>query len=298
MQTRTMLYFLLECELLGGRAAFLSPSPAAHGTCLAAHTCYSCMGYQHVFYMMKTGLDQQTWIMPHTNHTQVTPSAALSALPRFISLNPYKNYMETIFIFCVETEAERKSNLPGHVIFMGASQVAQQWRLRLQCRRHRRRGFGSWVRKISWRKAWQPTPIFLSGESHGQRNLEGCKEGCKELDMTEGTQHTRPWILSGRTRIWHQVSWLHSLVCALIPKLYCLSPVKQEICSLRPSESENLDTRDYAQSVYVGKRGWAGRWALGVSHWNHCHRTHYLPDWPVFYLGVGYGWGLILRGLG
>ena len=49
------------------------------------------------------------------------------------------------------------------------------------------------------------------------------------------------------------------------PKLYCLSPVKQEICSLRPSESENLDTRDYAQSVYVGKRGWAGRWALGVS---------------------------------
>ena len=84
------------------------------------------MGYQHVFYMMKTGLDQQTWIMPHTNHTQVTPSAALSALPRFISLNPYKNYMETIFIFCVETEAERKSNLPGHVIFMGASQVAQQ----------------------------------------------------------------------------------------------------------------------------------------------------------------------------
>ena len=33
----------------------------------------------------------------------------------------------------------------------------------------------TWVQslggKIPWRKAWQPTPIFLSGESHGQRSL-------------------------------------------------------------------------------------------------------------------------------
>ena len=30
-----------------------------------------------------------------------------------------------------------------------------------------------WVRKIPWRTAWQPTPVFLPGESHGQRSLEG-----------------------------------------------------------------------------------------------------------------------------
>ena len=35
------------------------------------------------------------------------------------------------------------------------------------CRRH---GFNSWVRKIPWRRAWQPTPVFLPGESHGQRS--------------------------------------------------------------------------------------------------------------------------------
>ena len=29
------------------------------------------------------------------------------------------------------------------------------------------------VRKISWRKAWQPTPVFLPGDSHGQRSLVG-----------------------------------------------------------------------------------------------------------------------------
>ena len=42
-----------------------------------------------------------------------------------------------------------------------------------QCRRCKRRGFDSWVRKIPWRKAWQPTPVFLPGESHGQKSLVG-----------------------------------------------------------------------------------------------------------------------------
>ena len=34
-----------------------------------------------------------------------------------------------------------------------------------------RHGFDPWVEKIPWRRAWPPTPIFLFGESHGQRNL-------------------------------------------------------------------------------------------------------------------------------
>jgi len=33
-------------------------------------------------------------------------------------------------------------------------------------------GFNTWVRKIPWRRAWQPISVFLPGESHGQRNLE------------------------------------------------------------------------------------------------------------------------------
>ena len=33
--------------------------------------------------------------------------------------------------------------------------------------------FNPWVGKIPWRRAWQPTPIFLPGESHGQRSLVG-----------------------------------------------------------------------------------------------------------------------------
>ena len=36
-----------------------------------------------------------------------------------------------------------------------------------------RHGFSPWIGKISWKKAWKPTPVFLPGESHGQRNLAG-----------------------------------------------------------------------------------------------------------------------------
>ena len=52
-----------------------------------------------------------------------------------------------------------------------------------QCGRCR---FNPWVRKIPWRRAWQPTPVFLSGESHGQRSLAGCSPwGCRESELTE-----------------------------------------------------------------------------------------------------------------
>ena len=40
-----------------------------------------------------------------------------------------------------------------------------------QCRRHKRRGFDPWVGKISQRRGWKPTPVFLPGKSHGWRSL-------------------------------------------------------------------------------------------------------------------------------
>ena len=42
-----------------------------------------------------------------------------------------------------------------------------------QCRRNKRQGFDPWVGKIPWRRKRQPTPVFLPGESHGQRSLVG-----------------------------------------------------------------------------------------------------------------------------
>ena len=56
------------------------------------------------------------------------------------------------------------------------------------CKRSR---FTPWVGKIPQRRKWQPTPVFLLGESHGQRSLVGSGlQGCKELDTTEATSHT------------------------------------------------------------------------------------------------------------
>ena len=53
------------------------------------------------------------------------------------------------------------------------------------CKRH---GCDPWVRKIPWRRAWQPTPVFLPGESHGQRWLVGYSPwGQKESDTAEVT---------------------------------------------------------------------------------------------------------------
>ena len=40
----------------------------------------------------------------------------------------------------------------------------------LPCQRYR---FDPWVTKIPWKRKWLPTPVFLPGESHGQRSLAG-----------------------------------------------------------------------------------------------------------------------------
>ena len=54
------------------------------------------------------------------------------------------------------------------------------------CRRCRRHRFDPWIRKISWRREWQPTPTFLLGISHGQRSLDSYSPwGYKESDATE-----------------------------------------------------------------------------------------------------------------
>ena len=46
--------------------------------------------------------------------------------------------------------------------------------------------FDPWVRKITWRRKWQCTPVFLPGEFHGWRSLVGYSTwGCKESDVTE-----------------------------------------------------------------------------------------------------------------
>ena len=54
------------------------------------------------------------------------------------------------------------------------------------CLQFRRPGFSPWVEKMPWRRKWYPTPLFLPGESHGQRHLAGYTPwDCKQSDTTE-----------------------------------------------------------------------------------------------------------------
>ena len=80
-----------------------------------------------------------------------------------------------------------------------------------QCGRCRRHGFDPWVRKIPWRRKWQPTPVFLPRKFHGQRSLVGyspwdCRVG---HDLASGT-HKLTYIY------YLTLKWSHgfsSLVC-------------------------------------------------------------------------------------
>ena len=79
-----------------------------------------------------------------------------------------KNYLNTVYIYWASQVALVVKNLPA-------------------CRRQ--------FRSLGWKdlleKVWQPTPVFLPGESHGQRSLAGYgPQGLKELDMTDTTAHT------------------------------------------------------------------------------------------------------------
>ena len=53
-----------------------------------------------------------------------------------------------------------------------------------QFRRYERHRFNPWVRKIPWRRKWQPTPVFMPEESHGQRSLAGYSLGLQRWALT------------------------------------------------------------------------------------------------------------------
>jgi len=88
---------------------------------------------------------------------------------------------------------------PGGLQSMGSLGVGHDWATSLY-----------FFTFMHWRRKWQPTPVFLPGESQGRRSLVGCHLwGCTESDTTEATeqqqQQMRPdgmilvfecWILS------------------------------------------------------------------------------------------------------
>ena len=84
-----------------------------------------------------------------------------------------------------------QSFLLSFSLFLGIPGDASGEEPACQCRRCKRHRFDPWVGKIPWRTAWQPTPVFLPGESNGQRSLVGYSPwGHKESDQSNLAQHT------------------------------------------------------------------------------------------------------------
>ena len=86
----------------------------------------------------------------------------------------------------------------------------------------KRCGFDPWVRKIPWRRKWQPTPIFLLGKSHAQRSLVGYSpRGRKKSDLTEATERkdgVKP-SLSDYTAAGNLLGETHTITfCSLLEK--------------------------------------------------------------------------------
>ena len=90
---------------------------------------------------------------------------------------------------------------------------------------YRRPRFLPWVRKIPWGREWQPTPVLLPGEFHGQRSLVGCSPwGLKESDTTEQVSRQ---IMS---------SVEHLFMCLIAINLWPFNLSSQILfCSLRSS---------------------------------------------------------------
>ena len=54
-----------------------------------------------------------------------------------------------------------------------------------------RGGFDTWVGKIPWRRAWQPTPVLLPGESQKQKSLAGPNIVAWRIPQTEESGRLR-----------------------------------------------------------------------------------------------------------
>ena len=82
--------------------------------------------------------------------------------------------------------------------FPGGSAVKHLPAMWETCRRH---GFKPWVRKILWRRKWQPAPLFLLGKCQGQRSLVSYSPwSLKELNTTKQLNTTTDWKTNQKTQ--------------------------------------------------------------------------------------------------
>ena len=124
----------------------------------------------------------------HANRLDPSNSCSLKLSSYFLSplvnLVPFSQFYT---LLCCDSQIP--TSIPQTERKLVASSGCLQWG---------RPGFDPWVGKIPWRRKWQPTPVFLAGESHGQRSLVGYSlRGHKESDMAERLHFHFQWLKGG-----------------------------------------------------------------------------------------------------
>ena len=85
-----------------------------------------------------------------------------------------------------------------------------------QSRRPKRCGFDPWVGKIRWRRKWRPTPVFLLGESQGQRSLQVCRVAKSRTRLTQLSTHIQ-------RKEWKTLVWIGNRFIGNGFFIYCFS---------------------------------------------------------------------------
>ena len=136
----------------------------------------------------------------------------------------------------------------------------------MQCKRPR---LDFWVGKIPWRRAWQLTPVFLPGESHGQRSrvgysLQGHRVGHEWSGNTFTTHrdYTKDWktiyFKGKRTHIY----WLCTVRQGLGQTLYIMC-----LCTHIPTYADLCTTAVATHSILLPGKSHRRRILVGCSPW-------------------------------
>ena len=126
------------------------------------------MSFLYVNYMQKSFLIKTKWLSH--GHTLVKCTAWKKILPSFSdSKESACNVGDPGLIPGLgRSLGGRHGNL---LQYSWDSLVAQS--VKIICLQYKRPRFDSWMGKTPWKRKWQPTSVFLPGESHGQRSLAG-----------------------------------------------------------------------------------------------------------------------------
>ena len=137
-----------------------------------------------------------------------------------------------------------------------------------QCRRCRRYRFDPWVQKILWRRKWQPTPVFLPGEFHGQRSLQATVHWVTKSQtwLKQLSTHTLDHLTcllrnlyaahEATVRIWHETTnWFqigkgvpNIQGCILLP---CLTTMQSTSCKTPGLMNHKLESRSDMQMILL-----------------------------------------------